>query len=254
MLMKQIIREYILNLKVDDVGFASIADYESPRSPKIEGFFPGAKSIIVLAYKELSYCESPNMQLAMNGRLDRNAVIHYNNYLISHFIESRFHTKILSIPTGFTMDVNNPQMGASDFSLRHAAVAAGLGNLGRHNLVIHPRFGTRVNFSAIITSLKLDSDAGITEDLCIHCNLCVDNCPARALDEEGKTDVRKCLKTSRQFGANQLLMYLDKFMNSTQEDKNRLLASFSFMPYYQAISGERDYCCFNCLKHCPVGH
>jgi epoxyqueuosine reductase len=29
---------------------------------------------------------------------------------------------------------------------------------GRHNLVIHPRFGTRITFTAVLTELPLPSD------------------------------------------------------------------------------------------------
>ncbi|HUW63533.1 MAG TPA: 4Fe-4S binding protein [Spirochaetia bacterium] len=253
MALKQTIREFIRNLGVDDVGFASVADYHSPRSPKVESFFPGAKSIIVVAYKELSTCESPHMQLAMNGRLDRYAVVRYNSYLICHFLENEFQARVLSIPGGYTVDLtkDNPK-GVSDFSLRHAAIAAGLGNFGRHNLVIHPTLGTRVTFSAIITNLEMESDSKATQDFCTHCNICVDNCPAGALNEEGLTDLRKCMSVSQPFGANSFLLYLDKFTNSGQEEKTQMLTSFSFLPFYQALSGAREYNCFNCLKLCPA--
>jgi len=252
--MKEKIREFVKSLEIDDVGFTSVIDYNSPKSPKLEVFFPEAKSIIVLAYKDLSSCETTNMQLAMNGRYDKNAAMHINCYKISHFLENQFHAKAISIPTTFTIDLNgNSQRGVSDFSLRHAAIASGLGSLGRHNLVIHPKFGTRVNFNAIITNLELESDERISEDYCAHCNICVNNCPARALDEEGKTDVLKCMKVSKPFGINSFLQYVDKFTNANQEDKIQMLSSFNFLPFYQAISGERDYNCFNCLKLCPVG-
>ena len=66
--MKDSIREFALSLGVDDVGFASVADYNSPRSPKIESISPDIKSIIVLAYKELSSCDSLDKDTAMAGR------------------------------------------------------------------------------------------------------------------------------------------------------------------------------------------
>ena len=52
--MKDIIRNFILNLGVDDVGFASAGDYCSPNSPALEALFPGARSQIVLAFRDLS--------------------------------------------------------------------------------------------------------------------------------------------------------------------------------------------------------
>jgi len=52
--MKEKIKEFVLSLGVDDVGIASIKNYKSPRSPDLQSIFPGAKSLVVLAYKELS--------------------------------------------------------------------------------------------------------------------------------------------------------------------------------------------------------
>lgn len=252
--MKEMIRDFIRNLGVDDVGFASVSDYDSPKSPLIDNFFPGARSIIVLAYQELSSCESPSMQLAMNGRYDKYATMHHDCYRISHFIETRFHAKTLSIPTFFTMDANSGAPKAvSEFSLRHAALAAGLGRFGRNNLIIHPRFGPRVSFNAILTTLELETDTTPCEDVCAHCDICVDGCPGHALDTEGQTDVMKCMKVSKPFSTNGFLMYVDKFTHADQEEKMKMLTGMSFMPYYQAAAGERDYNCFNCLKLCPIG-
>ena len=58
--MEQAIRTFALDLGVDDVGFASALAYDSPRSYPITRLMPEAKSIIVLAFRVLSSCESPS--------------------------------------------------------------------------------------------------------------------------------------------------------------------------------------------------
>ena len=68
--MKGKIKKFALGLGVDDVGIVAAPDYKSSRSPDLQTIFPGAKSLIVLAYKSLSNLESENMQVAMGGRLD----------------------------------------------------------------------------------------------------------------------------------------------------------------------------------------
>jgi epoxyqueuosine reductase len=68
--MKEKIRRFILEQGLDDAGFAAVSDYHSPQSPKIETLFPEVKSIVVTCMKEMSHVESPNPQIAMNGRLD----------------------------------------------------------------------------------------------------------------------------------------------------------------------------------------
>lgn len=242
--MKEEIRSFIKNLGVDDVGFASVSDYCSPNTPKIESFFPDGKSIIVMAYKELSTCESMDMQLAMNGRLDKRCVMRADAYKICHYLEDKFNAKVLSIPETF------PIGKTASLSLRHAAIAAGLGTLGRHNLVIHPKFGTRVTFTAIVSNLEIDSDEKVTENPCNNCDICVKNCPAKALDEKGKTDIRKCMKVSQPFSFVAYLSFLDKYIEATKEERQTM--AMEFLPYYQANSFLSQYYCFNCLKLCPA--
>ncbi|MDD7795692.1 4Fe-4S binding protein [Clostridium sp. 'White wine YQ'] len=242
--MKEAIRNYIKSLGVDDVGFAAVADYVSPNTPKIESFFPKAKSMIVMAYRELSTCESLDPQLAMNGRLDKKDVMRADAYKICHYLEDEFNAKLVSIPESF------PRGGTSAVSLRHAAVAAGLGNFGRHNLVIHPEFGTRVTFTAIVTNLELESDEKIEENFCNNCGICVKNCPAKALDEEGKTDIFKCMKSSQPFSFIAYLSFLDKYIEADKEKRQAM--AMEFFPYYQANAFITQYYCFNCLKLCPA--
>jgi epoxyqueuosine reductase QueG len=140
-----------------------------------------------------------------------------------------------------------------DVSLRHAAIAAGLGNFGRHNLVIHPKIGSRVVFTAVITNLELSSDLPFTEKLCTDCNVCIENCPAHALDEEGKTDDMKCLKNSQPYGIGSAIRFWTKFAESPIEDQKKMVKDVNFWRLYQAGFIGFQYFCFNCMKSCPVG-
>jgi len=67
-------------------------------------------------------------------------------------------------------------------SLKHAAVGAGLGVLGRSSLLITPQFGPRVRLMAIITDVELETDDPLTLDFCEDCSQsCITQCPANAL-------------------------------------------------------------------------
>ncbi len=64
------------------------------------------------------------------------------------------------------------------------AIKAGLGEFGRHNMVITPEFGPRVRFSKIFTDLPLVDDAPIrfgVKEFCDICNRCSSACPPRAI-------------------------------------------------------------------------
>lgn len=70
------------------------------------------------------------------------------------------------------------------------AIKAGLGEFGRHNMVITPEFGPRVRFSKIFTDLPLVNDApapfGVKE-FCDICNRCSSACPPRAISPDAPT-------------------------------------------------------------------
>jgi epoxyqueuosine reductase len=251
--MKEKIKKFVLSLGIDDVGIASVKDYKSPRSPDLQSIFPGAKSIVVLAYKEPSNCESENIQIAMGGRLDGLEFARSSNYRVARFLEREF--KAMTVPPSYPLHMSYETKGTlGDVSLRHAAIAAGLGNFGRHNLVIHPKIGSRVVFTAVITDLNLTSDPPILEKLCIGgCNACVENCPAHALDEEGKTDDMKCLRHSQPYGIGSAIRFWTKFAESPSEEQKKMVKDVNFWRLYQAGFIGFQYFCFNCTKSCPIG-
>jgi len=100
--------------------------------------------------------------------------------------------------------------GASEIQAIPAMHAAGLGELGKHGSLIHPRLGASHRPGFVTTTLQLTAGAPLlfgVQDVCLSCNLCANNCPGDAIprDEfvltEGVrrwlTDVEKCYVYSR---------------------------------------------------------
>jgi epoxyqueuosine reductase QueG len=251
--MKEKIRDFALGLGVDDVGVANASDYKSPMSPPLESLLPGAKSIVVLAYRELSTCDSPSMQVAMNGRMDLMEFSRGANYRMARFIERETGTKTVTIGVSYPMEMTERTGGAvGEVSLRHAAVAAGLGAFGKNNLVLHPELGSRVIFTAVVTQLDLPSDAP-AERVCTDCGLCVESCPGKALDVEGKTNVGRCLRNSQPYGIGGSIQFWTKMSDATPEEQKAMLKDSNYWRLYQASMIGFQYFCWNCLKTCPVG-
>lgn len=70
------------------------------------------------------------------------------------------------------------------------AVDAGLGELGRHGLLITPEFGPRIRLLKAFTDLPLKPDKPIDygiQSFCEKCQLCAVHCPAQAISKEEKT-------------------------------------------------------------------
>jgi epoxyqueuosine reductase len=251
--MEKTIREFILGAGADDVGFAAALTYNSPKSYPVTKFLPDAKSIIVLAFKVLSSCESPSWSAALNGYIDLGAFARSVSYQAARFLETRFGARVAGIPLSYPFEIHSDRRAIADFSHRHAAVAAGLGAFGRHNLVLHRRLGTRVNFTSIITNLELQPSPRIDDDLCLHCDLCVENCPGRALDEAGKTDLLKCMKNSLPYGLGADIAFWSQAAGSSPAEQKTLFASEHYARLRQAAHLGNQYMCFSCIKSCPVG-
>lgn len=72
------------------------------------------------------------------------------------------------------------------------AVNAGLGELGRNGILIHPTFGPGVRLGVVTLDAELDYDAEVCHgiaDFCRACGKCAVNCPAGAIPE-GEPTVR----------------------------------------------------------------
>ncbi|TAJ43869.1 hypothetical protein [Methanofollis fontis] len=78
--------------------------------------------------------------------------------------------------------------------LKDAAVYAGLGYIGRNNLVIHPDFGPRLRFRALWVDIRSEqTDRPVPERRCDACgHPCETECPQNAL-EGGRYSRTRCL-------------------------------------------------------------
>ena len=85
--------------------------------------------------------------------------------------------------------------------LSHKALAhaAGLGWLGRNNLLVHPRYGGRIRLVSILTDLPLQTDRP-REGSCGACRRCIAVCPAKAIKEKAEAfDHRGCFEKLKEF-------------------------------------------------------
>ena len=78
-----------------------------------------------------------------------------------------------------------PSMNDSALAIPYA-VQAGLGEYGKHGLVITPEFGSSVRFGKIFTDMPLLLDKPIqfgVSDMCNICNACSKACPSKAIPD-----------------------------------------------------------------------
>ena len=95
------------------------------------------------------------------------------------------------------------------------AVKAGLGELGRNNILVSKHYGSRVRIGGVSTNYPLIYDDPIdigVQHFCDLCKKCAENCPSRALTLGAKenvrgiqkwpTDVERCHRYWRSIGTD----------------------------------------------------
>jgi len=91
-------------------------------------------------------------------------------------------------------DARNHMDGNYLMVLPLAAKAAGLGDIGRHGLLITEDYGSRIRLGAVTTDLPLivdePSSFSVTE-FCLECKKCSITCPAKAISKEDTKDLNE---------------------------------------------------------------
>jgi len=79
------------------------------------------------------------------------------------------------------------------------ARAAGLGWIGRNNLLVNDQFGSRIRLVSILTDLPLKIDSPSLNN-CGSCHNCLSVCPAEAIKErQEEFDHLRCYEQLRAF-------------------------------------------------------
>lgn len=84
-------------------------------------------------------------------------------------------------------------------SHKHAAEAAGLGWIGRSNLLVTPEYGSQVRLVTVLTDMPLEAGKPI-ENGCGQCLACIAPCPADAIAERvGDFNHMVCYEQLKEF-------------------------------------------------------
>ena len=144
------IKRFARSCGADLVGIASVdrfAPYPEDRRP--ERLLPDAKSVIVVGVRVLRDTIRTNLLLSALHHITLNLYHNQIAYDIGRFLDDRGHGAVVVPHRIGNMD---PDLRSSPdymntyprlfvISTRHAALAAGLGILGKSRLLLTPRFG-----------------------------------------------------------------------------------------------------------------
>jgi epoxyqueuosine reductase QueG len=266
------------DLDMDYVGISSVERLsEAPEGYRPTDLLPGAKSIVVMAVRLLegavqaifrAHEDGLRHALCIYGShgyvLTPNLSLNFAGYRMARFLE-KMGFIATPLPSG-------PGGGGVPFSHRHAAVAAGLGELGWSGLLITPDYGPRVRLVSVITKADIEPDPLYQGPrLCdpVSCGVCVATCPMGALGTEqtntvviggklyeyGVTNIIKCFAgieglTKKTLGFKDLPIP----ENPTWDDIDKARDQIDPRQTREAILINRPtYYCGKCLAYCPAG-
>jgi epoxyqueuosine reductase QueG len=182
------------------VGFAPVKRWKNPPeelpnnlSPWIpeefwpQSIYPEARTVIVIGLPvSLPIVETAPSIYYMELYKTINSMLDSKACEIANFLNEKGHSSIYLPRDGYGDIKVLIEKPFAFFSHKHAAFLAGLGSFGHNNVLLTPEFGPRVRFSSIFTSAQIEADPISSKDICIHCLLCVKNCPVEAIPKTGE--------------------------------------------------------------------
>ncbi len=178
------VKEYGASAGADVVGIAAAKDFGmAPDGFKPADVLPQCRSVIVLGATfppgvlsdSAAYSASRNEMLGVMTEMAKAVA--------KRIKADGCKTKPISAAGGKWVQSGGRKEQFGFISLKHAAFLAGLGIIGKNYLLTNPKYGNLLWLSAVLTDATLTPDAQMRGAMCGECNLCVEACPVRALDD-----------------------------------------------------------------------
>ena len=197
MSMREKLLERAKKAGADLVGIAPVERLAgAPEGHKPTDLMPEARSVIVLASRMPREVITNKSRLTFYTKAMATKVelLDQMAYEVASFLEDN-GAKALPVPADdpyTSWDAEN-RYGAGEISHKHAAVAAGLGVLGKNTLLATPEYGNRVALVSVLTDMSMEADDILSQELCISsCRRCVEACPAGAITADGRVIQKLC--------------------------------------------------------------
>lgn len=249
------VKSFLKDLGADMVGIAlgdCVETTSNRRGP--DYVLPDARSVVVFGKRMLTgSIESPSPEVVTIQNLILYRELERISYLLGCLLEERGH-RVATIPAYNPVEMTAEAKGfVGVVSLRHTAQAAGLGVLGKNNLLLTPGLGPRVRLGGVVTTAQLAPDTILNQDLCNDCEACIKACPADALSEPGKTHKGRCVRQVLPYGLTGLIKFIRDGIDMSTDEIKGILGYPEFWNIYQSVQLGLQYGCHTCINACPVG-
>ena len=250
------LRTLCLSAGADDVGFVAIDRPElAEHLLDIKNIFPDTKTVISLV-----------------SRMNREAVRSSTRSIANHEFHETFQAvnevgrKIvrelekLGIPSvntvaAFPMEVQNFPGKTWPLSHKPIAEAAGLGKIGFHRNVIHPKFGNFILLDTILIGAEVtEQSTPLDYSPCIECKLCVAACPVEAIGPDGTFNFSACYTHNYRDFLGGFLDWTEEIADAKDKhDYRARVEEHETIAMWQSLSFKPSYKAAYCVSVCPAG-
>src|SRR6516225_8405915 len=135
------------------------------------------------------------------------------------------------------------------------AVAAGLGRMGIHRNVIHPKFGSFVMLGTVLVAAEIGAYAQPLDfNPCLECKLCVAACPTGAISPDGHFNFTACYTHNYREFLGGFGDWVETIADSGSAAEYRQKVSGSeTVSMWRSLSFGPSYKAAYCLSVCPAG-
>ena len=250
------LREICLAAGADDVAFASVANPAlASEVEHVEGALPGAKSFISLVVRMNRENVRSTARSVANQEFHRTGeVINEAAHRITRTLQDLGH-RALNPSATFPMEMDKFPGRIWVVAHKPVAVAAGLGVMGIHRNVIHPKFGNFILLATILVDAEITSyGAPLDYSPCLECKLCVAACPVGAIGKDGEFDFVACsVHNYREFMGGFTDWAQTIADSSDAADFRSRVTDSENASMWQSLSFKANYKAAYCLAVCPAG-
>lgn len=135
------------------------------------------------------------------------------------------------------------------------AVAAGLGRMGIHRNVIHPRFGNFILLGTILLDAEISEySKELDYNPCLECKLCVAACPVGAIGADGVFNFSACYTHNYREFMGGFADWAENIADSRDGlDYRRRVKDSESVSMWQSLGFGPNYKAAYCMAVCPAG-
>jgi ferredoxin len=250
------LRELCLKHGAADVGFVQLESTElDSEREKILECWPQTKSLVsIVGRMNRDDIRSPARSLANNEFHHAGDEVNEIARNIVRTLEER-GLRAINVTMGFPMEMQKFPDRIWLVAHKLVAVAAGMGQMGIHRNVIHPKFGNFILLGTILLDAPLTSySEPLDYNPCLSCKLCVSACPVGAIGADGYFNFSSCYTHNyREFMGG-----FQDWVNSVVESNSpanfsKKVTAAENASMWQSLSFGANYKAAYCMAVCPAG-